>query len=147
MLLIADTDLSRRAMLNFLRMRGVQLHASEDLQLIGRIEDKRLIAVVGFNGFCGGLCQMHMAGDGNWITREYLRVAFGYPFTQLKLAAVMGVVGADNERALKLDQHLGFREVHRVKDGWGNGIDLVLLEMKREDCKYIGKDHELARAA
>jgi RimJ/RimL family protein N-acetyltransferase len=150
MLIVADSDVTKWAMFNFLCEHGVRLSRSEDFQAIGRLSEntRELIGVVAYNGFCGRVCSMHMAGIGNWISREYIRAAFAYPFKQLELAAVISPVAANNSRALRLDTHFGFREVHRVTDGWERGVDLVLLELKREHCRHLGeKQNETALAA
>lgn len=147
MIIVADTPVMHAAMLAFMRNHGLNPHDSEDLRMIGRVEHGQLIGVVAYNGFCGRVCQMHVAGDGNFVSREFLRAAFHYPFVQLELTAVMGVVAANNKRAIRFDGHVGFREVYRVQSGWADGVDLMLLELKREDCKYIETDHELAKAA
>jgi hypothetical protein len=44
---------------------------------------------------------------------------------------------ADNAKALGFDGHLGFREVHRVKDGHSAGVDTCFFEMRREECRWI----------
>lgn len=139
MLVVAKTDAEKWAMYGFLVAHGVKLHRSEDFQAIGRLSPntRGLIGVVAYNGFCGNVCSMHIAGDGNWVSREFIRAAFEYPFVQLKLAAIVAPVAATNNKALRFDKHFGFREVHRVQDGWENGVDLVLLEMKREECRWL----------
>lgn len=146
MIVTSDTDANKHAMWQFLYDRGVRLHRSEDFQAIGRVSPatEQLIGVVAYNGFCGNVCQMHIAGDGNWVSREFIRAAFDYPFRQLGLAAVLGALPADNHKAMKFDTHFGMREVHRITNGWANGVDLVLVQMNREDCKWLREgDHVL----
>lgn len=149
MIVSANTDNSKWALWGFLRAHGVDIPRSEDFRALGRLSPhtKDLIGVVGYNGFCGKTCQMHMAGDGNWVNREFLFAAFDYPFNQLKLNMVLGPVAGDNARALKLDAHLGFKEVARVKDGWDDGVDLIVLGLKREDCRWHNRRLDLRKAA
>lgn len=86
---------------------------------------------------------MHVVGDGSrWIDREMLRVCFDYAFNKGKRVAVYGHVASNNERALQLDKHLGFTEVHRIKDAVDDGVDLIILEMRRENCRWL-KDRRL----
>ena len=40
------------------------------------------------------------------------------------------VTPSSRELSLKLQRALGFKEVYRLKDGWDDGIDLVLTELK-----------------
>lgn len=141
MIVVADTDVLKWAMYDFLKKRGVLLHRSEDFQAMGRLSPikRDLLGVVAYNGFCGNICSMHMAGDGNWVSRDFIKMAFDYPFNQLGLKAILAPVAATNTKALKFDKHIGFHEIHRLPDGWDDGVDLVLLEMRREDCRYLNE--------
>jgi RimJ/RimL family protein N-acetyltransferase len=51
----------------------------------------------------------------------------------------MAPVAASNTRSLKFVQRMGFKEIHRVKDGWDTGDDLIVLQMLREDCHWLDK--------
>jgi RimJ/RimL family protein N-acetyltransferase len=80
---------------------------------------------------------MHLAGTGKrWMDRELLFAAFDYPFNQLELNVVLGLVDSSNEDAINLNTKLGFRTAHRIVDGHPDG-DLILFEMRREDCKWL----------
>jgi ribosomal protein S18 acetylase RimI-like enzyme len=59
-----------------------------------------------------------------------------YVFNQAGRIKIMGLVPADNDRALKLNRHLGFSELFRIEDGYDWGIDYVVMELKKEDCPY-----------
>lgn len=149
MIVASDTDVKKWAMFLFLEKHGVGLKRSEDFQAIGRLSPhkKDLIGVVGYNGFCGKICAMHIAGEGNWISREFIKAAFDYPFNQLGMKAIIAPVAADNAKALRLDQHFGFKEIHRVPDAWADGVDLVFLQLNREDCRYLQAGFPLLREA
>ena len=119
MIVVANTDPKKTRMWGFLKERGVQLQRSEDFQAIGRVgASGDLIGVVAYNGFNGNVCQMHIAGDGNWVSREFIKVAFDYPFNQLGLVAILAPVPANNRKALRFDQHFGFKEIYRIAKGW-----------------------------
>lgn len=139
MVVSSNSNENRAAMWQFLRLRGVEIPRSEDFQAIGRISPStgKLVGVVGFNGFCGQVCWIHMAGDGNWISRELLRAAFHYPFVQVPVVQLFGAVAGDNFKALKLNKHLGFQVLYRVRNGWAGGIDLVVHSMSAAECKWL----------
>lgn len=80
---------------------------------------------------------MHVAGTGNWVSRELLWMAFHYPFEQLKMNYIFGPVAADNDRAIRFNTHLGFEELRRFPSGWAEGIDLVVFGMARKDCRWL----------
>ena len=53
----------------------------------------------------------------------------------------MGITPACNERAVRFIKHIGFVEVYRLKDGFEVGIDFVVTEYRKENCKYIEGNH------
>ena len=138
MIVTSNTDKAKWAMFLFLHSHGVELARSEDFQAVGRLNAAgKLIAVVGYNGFSGRMCCMHVAGDGNWINRELLFMAFHYPFVQADMVELTALVAGDNARALRLDKRLGFTERYIIPDGWCPLVDLHVLSMRRQDCRWI----------
>jgi hypothetical protein len=113
-------------------------------QTIGLVDDDyRLRAGVVYDGYNGASIQMHVAAEGkHWLNREFLWYAFHYPFEQLKVRAVIGVVPSNNAKALRFDLHLGFKEEARLRDTHPDG-DLIILVMRRADCRFLErKVHE-----
>ena len=149
MIVTSQTEHLRWTMFDFLLEHGVRLHRSEDFQALGRMERGRLLGVVGYNGFCGLTCQIHTAGDGHWVSREFIAKTFDYPFRQAGMEHLFAPVAATNTRALRFDKHMGFREFGRIPDGYERGTDLIVLTMARKDCKWISADTSprLAKAA
>jgi RimJ/RimL family protein N-acetyltransferase len=145
MIIVAKTQEQKLSALRCFQERGVPLTLTDDFQAIARLSDndERLMGIVAYNNFCGKICSMHIVGDGNWVSREFIRIAFDYPFNQCGLKAILSPIASNNTKALKFDLHFGFQEVHRVKDGWEQGVDLILLQLLKEECRYLGKEsHE-----
>lgn len=120
-------------------------------QAIGLEQDGELIAGVLYEDFNGANVLMHVAGTGRrWLTREFLHVAFWYPFEQLGCKRVTGIVPSVNADALRFDTHLGFQLEATLKDAYPGG-DLLVLVMRREDCRFLGAEYgqspDIARAA
>lgn len=112
-----------------------------DAYTLGLEKDGQLVAVVVWDNFSEGDCNMHIASDGTraWMNKSLLVSAFAYPFLQLQLNRVTGLVPASNETALAFDEHLGFvREGYHPKAG-PNGDDLISLGLLRENCRFIPK--------
>jgi RimJ/RimL family protein N-acetyltransferase len=147
MLAFARSDADKHAAREFLRTHGVELPFSSDFMALGRFSAGKLIAVVGYNGFNGAICSMHNAGDGNWISREYLREAFRYPFETCARSHIVVTVAANNHRALKLNKHLGFEVMHRFRDGWEPGVDTVIMAMTKQACRWIRQEKQDERKA
>lgn len=104
---------------------------------IGYEREGKLIAGVVYDEFNGANVNMHVAAEGtNWLARNYLRAVFGYPFNQLKVKRVTGLVASTNQRALDFDLHLGFTVEAVLKDAHPDG-DLIVLVMRPESCRWI----------
>ena len=105
---------------------------------IGLQRDGELVAGVLYEDYNGANVVMHVASDGTgaWLTKAYLRTCFDYPFRQLGCRRVTGIVPSSNEKALAFDQHLGFEVEATLSDAHSDG-DLIVLRMKREDCRWI----------
>lgn len=96
-----------------------------------------LVAAVLFNGYTKTNICMHVVSEGkHWMTREYLRVCFDYPFNQVGVKRITGVVESGNEAALRFNRHLGFREEAVIHDGCEAG-DLILMGMYRDECRFL----------
>ena len=140
MIIGTRTDADKEAMFQFLRQKGARLFRSEDFQAIGNLNSSgKLVGVVGFNGFMGKSAQIHVAGEGSWVTREMIKQVFHYAFVQLKLNYLFGVVNSDNPKAIKFDLHIGFKPWQVIENGADDGVDLVILCMKRDECKWLEK--------
>jgi len=114
---------------------------STDFRALGRVVDDKLIGVVGYNAFTETSCQMHMAGDKGWMTHEFVCRMFRYPFVEMGLLVVIGVVEGNNTHALQLYERLGTRSVVVIPDAHPNG-GLHLVQMRREWCRWIqGRKH------
>ena len=113
-----------------------------DAKAIGLEGDNGLQAVTVFDGFSQCDCNIHVASDGSgrWMTREFLFHSFAYPFIQLGLRRVTGLVPAKNEAALRLDLHLGFEHEGRCRNALPDD-DIIVLGMLRENCRFIPRDY------
>lgn len=113
-------------------------------------QDGRLIAGVAFNDYNGANINMHVASDGSkrWMTRELLWMVFDYPFNQLKVKRITGLVSEGNRKAQYFDEHLGFVFETTLESAHPTG-DLLVYRMFREDCRWLNMRirHESYRKA
>jgi L-amino acid N-acyltransferase YncA len=98
-------------------------------------EDGAITAGVLYDMFNGRSICMHVAVEKP-VTRGFTRTAFDYPFNQLKVNKVIGLVDSTNAKALRFDKHLGFVEEARI-EGAGKSGDLIILTMTRQQCRWI----------
>ena len=105
---------------------------------IGQEIDGEVKAVVAFDNILDKSCQMHTAAIvPNWISKDLLWACFDYPFNKLGVKVILASVASTNEEALKLDRHLGFVDKAYIEDAHMDG-DLVILAMRRENCRWLG---------
>ena len=109
---------------------------------IGLVRDGKLVAGVLYEGWNGASLQMHVASDGSrrWMNREYLWFCFWYPFEQIKVRRINGIVPASNAAARRFDEHLGFVLEATLKDAHPDG-DLLLYRMFRHECRWLRRNH------
>lgn len=113
----------------------------DDAVGIGLEKDGELIAGVVFNNYNKLNIHMHVAAKKgtNWLNRQYLTCCFAYPFVQLGVNRVTGLVRVDNLPAQKFDEHLGFKREGIVRRACPDGTDMILYGMLREECRWIRK--------
>lgn len=114
-------------------------------QGIGLQQDGKLIAGVKYDQYNRASVCMHVAAIGKrWMTREYLRVCFDYPFRQLGVRKILGLVSTSNLAAQRFDEHLGFVREALLVDAAPDG-DLIIYSMTRQQCRFIGITHGIQR--
>lgn len=101
----------------------------------------RVLAAVVLDTWSGSSVQAHIVIERPIVLRHGLfELVSDYVYRQAGCLTIAGVVPADNEKALKLDRHLGFKEVGRIHDGYAPGVDSVIMEMRRSDCRFLNSD-------
>ncbi len=108
-------------------------------QAIGLERDGELVAGVVYNFYSrGNDIAIHVASDGSrrWMTREFLRAVFRYPFIQLGVRRVTGYVPASNADARRFDEHIGFVQEGVMREA-ANGEDMVVYGMLARECRYL----------
>jgi RimJ/RimL family protein N-acetyltransferase len=109
----------------------------ETTQCIGQLKDGNLVAVAGYTNFMPKACEIHIGSVGeHWANKDFIWAVFDYPFNKLGLSVILGQICADNIDALKLNRHLGFKVVAEIPDAHMSG-DLVIMAMKKEECRFL----------
>lgn len=108
----------------------------------GHQADIEQVAIaVGYNTFIGNTCFMHtVIQKPEFMSKDIIRQAFGFPFIDCKVKHVLAPVEASNTEALEFNERLGFERILTLKDGANDG-DLVVLQMTRENCRWLEKKH------
>ena len=110
-----------------------------DFYAMGIEDDKgEILAGVVFNNFNGSNATAHIAVKR--FTRLFpglIEHACNYAFNQNKLNRLTGLVEADNEKALRLDWHIGFEVETTLRKAGSKGQDMIVLVMWPERCRWI----------
>lgn len=93
--------------------------------------------MIGFDCWTANSCEAHMAVDSPIVWRSLLYPAFQYPFEQMGRGVILAIIPANNKKSIRMATHLGFTETHRVRDGYDVGVDVILHEMRREECRWL----------
>ena len=84
--------------------------------------------------------QVHfMVKDLSALRHGFHRDCFDLVFNHLGKRTMYGLVPANNEKAIKLNKHMGFTIKCVMEEAFSAGIDYLLMELKRENCKYLRK--------
>lgn len=112
-----------------------------DSACIGMTSSGKLVAGVLFDHFNHASIAMHVGSDGaNWLNLRFLRAVFRYPFVQLGVNKVLGLVASTNLAARRFDEHLGFELEAVIADATPGG-DLLIYTMRRDQCRYLGENN------
>src|SRR5579883_950627 len=107
--------------------------------VISRVDETgKLLGAFWYSHYFGVSIRMHVSSFvPNWCTREFLWLAFDYPFNQLGVSKVLGFIRSDNYFVSNFARKLGFVYEAEVKDVFPNGASLIILGMKKQECRWL----------
>lgn len=96
-------------------------------------------AMVIYDSWTPNAAQVHIYSSGprHLLNREFLTEAFTYGFIQCDKGKLFTITPSSATESLKVSDALGFRESYRQIDGWDIGVDMVVKEMLRNECRYL----------
>lgn len=106
---------------------------------IGLEKDGELIAGVVYDYYTGTNICMHIAAlpGRRWLNREFLWFMFHYPFVQLGVKRLTGIIPESNKESVRFAQGLhGSKLEARLKGAHPDG-DMLIFVMFKDDCKYL----------
>ena len=98
-----------------------------------------LLGVIGFDYWTPAAVQMHVWIKSPLALRggKWLKEVFTYAFVTHGKKVAFGIIPSDNPKALKFIKNVGFVELSRLKDGWDDGIDMVINEIRPGFCRWL----------
>ena len=101
-------------------------------------ENGELIGACIWDNWTSNSVQCHfMLSNKIALKHGFLQEIFDYIFNVRKRKFIYGMIPSDNIKALKFNKHLGFTEKMRLEDAWRDGIDYVVMELKKGECRYF----------
>jgi RimJ/RimL family protein N-acetyltransferase len=97
------------------------------------------VALATMDSWYPNSCMMHMWIGNPFVLRhgfaeEVSNFVFGEESGREKVIAVMP---SNNPKVLKLAKHIGFEYVSTIKDGCAKGVDLLVHEMNKQNCRWV----------
>lgn len=97
--------------------------------------------MVVYDGWTENAVTAHMAVDTPIAWRALIKGVFEYPFVECGRQVLLGLIPSHNKRSWRMATSLGMEIRHVVRDGWAKGDDLLVMELRREDCRFLKENH------
>lgn len=120
---------------------------TESCTAIGQLHEGKLTVGVMYDSYTGSSIAIHSrCDDQKHVSRTFYWMIFDYPFNQLKVKRLTGLVSSANMRAQRTNEKLGFKRETTLSDYFPDGDGIVYL-MRRDDCRWLGVKHANLRMA
>jgi len=123
----------------------IKLVFCDDTKGIVAIKDGAFVGAMMADSWTHNSVQVHIAVLDPMCFKHKMHYEFSeWVFNTCGIKQMLGIVPANNEKAIKLDKHFGFKEVARLPDAYADGVDYIILRYDRDECKYLSKQEEAA---
>ena len=98
----------------------------------------KVLAVCVMDQWTVNSCQTHIAIKNPWVIRHgFMHEVASYIFEVSKRKKIFGLTPSNNKKAIKFNKHIGFREIGRLPEAYDDGVDYIVYQMDKEDCKFL----------
>jgi len=117
----------------------------EDTQGIAAYRNNRLVAVCVLDTFTPVSVTAHLTIADPFVLRDgfFKKVAF-HIFVTCGKDRVFGLVPSNNHKALKLNRHIGFKQVSYIPNTIEEGVDTVVMCLEKHSCRFLPRVEEAA---
>lgn len=109
-----------------------------DSRAIGLSKNGKIVAGVVYTEYNGKNVFVHQAIEGR-ITRQYLWTICDYPFNQLKVDRITGMIPEGNSKARTAAEKIGFELETTLRGAHPSG-DLLVYVMRKKNCRWLRED-------
>lgn len=130
---------------DWVRERAKPIQCADSQGIVAHNDAGVIQAVCVADSFTVDACSVHFAIDNPFVIRAgFFNEVARHLFCVCGRDRIFGLVPHTNEKALKLDKHMGFEEVARVPDGFAKGIDYVVLRMDKATSRWLTEEQREA---
>ena len=122
---------------------------SDTKGIVAYNEEGMIVAAIALDSWSYNAVFIHIAVEDKWVFRHgFAEECFNYIFNDSGRRILLGATPANNEKALKFNRHIGLKPIYSIKDGYADGVDFIVQELRKEDCRYLKHGQEInSRAA
>jgi hypothetical protein len=121
---------------------------TDDMNGIVAYRDDRIVAGILLESWSKNSVTIHIRVDDPMVFKHgFAEECFRYIFVDSGRGVLIGVTPSNNRRALKFNAHMGLTEIYRIPDGYDVGIDYVVQQLRKENCRYIEHGQEINSCA
>jgi len=126
---------------NWLHRRCHPILCADTIGITAVDEKSNIMAVAAMDSWAPNSCQLHWAIDNPMVLRHgFIEELCEFVFNTRDRGMIIGLVPATNEKAIKLNKHIGMEEIGRVAGGYEIGCDLVIMQLHRDKCRWITEE-------
>ncbi|MDB4351933.1 hypothetical protein OAA60_00705 [Porticoccaceae bacterium] len=121
-------------------MAEARPNVCEDTRGITALNDEGIPqAVCVLDNWSFNSCMMHIwIGNPMVFRHKFAEEVFSFVFSEESgRNKVIGITPSDNLKALKFNAHVGFRKTGTIQDGYKLGVDFIVQELNKHECRFI----------
>lgn len=113
--------------------------ASEDMRglVAYDMDTAKTLAIFVMHDWTATSASVHQVIFNTLVLRhKWLEEVAHFMFDIAARLKVYGLVPDNNVKALSMNEKIGFEEVARLEDAVDIGVDYIVMELRRENCRY-----------
>jgi len=102
------------------------------------LDKNETVGAMILDNFTHNSVQTHFMISSSIVLKHgFLEECYDYVFNIEGKKFMYGMVPGDNEAAIKLNKKMGWTEKVRLTEAFKPGVDYVVMELKKENCRYL----------
>ena len=128
---------------DFFRTMGCRV-ASDTRGIVAEADDGSVAGMVVLENWSATSVFGHIQIENIRCTKLLVEGVMDFVFNVCGMLYFLGILPSDNEKAMRLEKKLGFKEVYRLPNGLDHGVDAIYMCLAREEAAYLPLKEEAA---